>query len=345
MGKRTAVPLLLIGLSALFFAWWNFYPHKETAPEIDVSTQISPPNADVSNTAPEPHVEKNDPLAAFSGELLAFGLNLRQQYAAKITNPYWQMNLIDALVRKFKKKYPTDWEERVRAMLRALFPELADSLLAKFAAYLDYAQWTENLNTQHFETSEERLRAAWEKRRELFGEDAELIWANALKQEQVTQVLQTLGLSGDPLPDKVQTYVDTLVDAYGNDALDANKVNTTELMSNFLQLASVQDDIHRLDPVEQREALRQFRTAMGLDGAALKRWDDLDTVRAQRRSKGEQYMELRTQLEKQYQGNGLDSRLDKLRKETFGEDEAQYLRNEEASGYYRFSQPQVIGVD
>ena len=56
-------------------------------------------------------------------------------------------------------------------------------------------------------------------------------------------------------------------------------------------------------------------------------------------------MTQRAALEKQYQGQTLQLQLNALQNKLFGEGEAQLLRNEEASGYYRYKERQVIGVN
>ena len=53
----------------------------------------------------------------------------------------------------------------------------------------------------------------------------------------------------------------------------------TELMNGFLEVAAVQDDLRALAPDERQVALRAIRKGMGLDAAAIERWDALDAER------------------------------------------------------------------
>jgi len=67
-------------------------------------------------------------------------------------------------------------------------------------------------------------------------------------------------------------------------------------------------------------------------------------VRDQRWDAGMQYMQQRAELEKKYKGAELEKQLDSLRMKYFG-DEAETIKNEEESGYYRFSQPRKYGLE
>ena len=119
-------------------------------------------------------------------------------------------------------------------------------------------------------------------------------------------------------------------------------VRQQELMDRFLDLGSVQKDLDALT-AEQREAqLRSIRKDMGLDDAALTRWKELDGQRDARWAMGEQYMTERQRLTLSYSGAELEGRLQQLRARYFP-DEAQTIADEEASGFYRFSQPRQWG--
>jgi len=88
-----------------------------------------------------------------------------------------------------------------------------------------------------------------------------------------------------------------------------------------------------------------LRTALGLKEDAIQRLEALDDKRAERFSAGEQYMTQRVALEKQLTGQSLELQVQALQNRLFGADEAQFIRNEEASGYFRYKEKQIIGVN
>ena len=77
----------------------------------------------------------------------------------------------------------------------------------------------------------------------------------------------------------------------------------------------------------------------------MKSWDELDAERAQRAAAGASYMQERAALAKQYEGDALQLQIQGLQIRKFGSEEAQYIRNEEETGYYRYQERQQIGVN
>jgi hypothetical protein len=130
-----------------------------------------------------------------------------------------------------------------------------------------------------FTSREDRLRATWDKRLQLFGEDAKVIWAAQLQQEQVETALKQLDTPSLPLAAKVDSYVQTLVEVYGPDARNPDRSHPVQQMEGLLSLASVQDQLHQMTPEQRRDELHHLRTALGLDAEAVKRWDELDAER------------------------------------------------------------------
>lgn len=56
-------------------------------------------------------------------------------------------------------------------------------------------------------------------------------------------------------------------------------------------------------------------------------------------------MQERAALTKQYEGDALQLQIQALQNRKFGSEEAQYIRNEEETGYYRYQERQQIGVN
>ena len=148
--------------------------------------------------------------------------------------PFWLAGtalFIQSLKNYLMEKYPYDWLTRLKAMLKLLFPADYDKLLASLEAIESYNTWmSENKSSRVFNSKEERLRATWDKRLQLFGEDAKMIWQAQLQQEKVDVALQQLDTSSLPLAAKVDSYVKTLVDVYGKSAIDPEKSHPVQQM-------------------------------------------------------------------------------------------------------------------
>jgi hypothetical protein len=287
--------------------------------------------------------------AAVSGlpaEEQRLGVWLQGRYGSKLAHPYWRLQVIESLKRYLMEKYPNDWLARLKAMLKQFFPADYDKLVASLEALESYNEWLAGIKqSMTFSSKEERLRATWDKRLQLFGEDAKVIWQAQLKQEKVEAALQQLDTPGLPLATKVDRYVQTLVDIYGTDATNPDKSHPVQQMEGLLALNTVQDQLHSLPPERRKEELHHLRSALGLDAEAVKRWDELDAERAQRAAAGAAYLQERAALEKQYQGEALQLQIQALQNRKFGPEEAQYIRNEEETGFYRYQERQQIGIN
>ncbi|MDO9176724.1 MAG: hypothetical protein Q7U16_00155 [Agitococcus sp.] len=285
-------------------------------------------------------------MSSLSPEEKQLGISLQQRYGSKLAQPFWRLQVIQTLKRYLMEKYPYDWLSRLKAMLKLLFPADYDKLLASLEAIESYNAWmSENKNSRVFNSKEERLRATWDKRLQLFGEDAKVIWQAQLQQEKVDAVLQQLDSPSLPLAAKIDRYVQTLVDVYGKSAIDPDKSHPVQQMEGLLTLNSVQEQLHSLPPERRKEELHHLRSAMGLDTEAVKRWDELDAERAQRATAGVSYMQERTALAKQYEGDALQLQIQALQNRKFGAEEAQYIRNEEETDFYRYQERQQIGIN
>lgn len=271
---------------------------------------------------------------------------LMSRFGTRLESPFWRVKMLRDVKLFFQKQYPDNWEEEYFAFLRFAFPEKADELIARHHAIDEYEQWVSNLKaTGQFSSQEERRQALWDKRLALFGDDAYVIWEAEFKAEQFNEKLVELAQSVGSYEEKQQQYVDSLKSVFGADAVSAESPNKDQKMIQFLALENVQQDLHSMSREQQTAALRSLRTQMGLDEEALTRWDTLDAQRADQRSKGDLYTAQRQTLSSTYSGAELDAKLDALRRDLFGEADADFIRKEELSGYYRFAEPQQIGIN
>jgi len=270
---------------------------------------------------------------------------LRSRYAARIHDPHTQMRMLEQLMRHFQQLYPTGWEEPLLALVKQAFPELYEELALRLRQRLAYAQWMEaNQEPLRARPPAERRAAVWEERERLFGEDAaRKIWAAELRNESVGNALSII----DALPqagvgERLDRYKRSLEQTFGEEAPGYVEAHQQELMDRFLDLGSVQRELGALTPEQRAEQLRAVRAGMGLDEPAQERWKDLDARRDARWALGEQYMAERAALAQRHTGPALEARLGELRARYFA-DEAQTIAEEEAGGFYRFSEPRQWG--
>lgn len=292
-----------------------------------------------------PPVYTEGPLSKLPTDEQKLAQFIKSRYGKHLDHPSARIEAFEQMKKFLMSKYPYDWEKRLKELLKVMFPEDYEKLLTAFAAFTSYNDWQGQLGSMVFNSKEERQRAIWDKRIQLFGDDAKIIWQSQLRQEQVDAALQKIDTSSLPLSTKVDNYVQTLVNVYGESAKIPEKSHPVQVMGNFLQLKSVQDQLHSLTPEQQKQELTHLRAAIGLDQAALTRWDELDAKRAERATAGANSMKERANLAKQYQGENLELQIQNLQNRLFGEEEAVFIRNEEKTGNFRYKERQIIGVN
>ncbi|MEJ5362386.1 MAG: hypothetical protein WHV26_10025 [Spirochaetota bacterium] len=269
----------------------------------------------------------------------------REKYGKTIHHKHTQVMLVEKLMDYLMKMYPDDWVVYLYAMLREIFPGMENEIFDTFEKLHKYNKWLEeNKNDLAQLSSKDKRTALWEKRYEIFGQDAEEVWEAEKRIEPIYNALDTIREGNMPFNEKLSLYKQSIQEAYkiNTDTFMARKQQ--ELMNSFLDVESVQKDLGNMTPQERKESLKEVRKAMGLDSAALQRWEELDTVRDQRWDAGMQYMQQRAELEKKYKGAELEKQLDSLRIKYFG-NEAETIKNEEESGYFRYSQPRKYGLE
>ncbi|HYB98750.1 MAG TPA: hypothetical protein VEC57_06395 [Candidatus Limnocylindrales bacterium] len=342
---RKAAASLAVALAAVAAASWLQRTGEPEQPSVTTETsavavnegapahaQAAAPAASLQNTAEPASI-------ASERELFAYMLD---RFGSGIQHSHTQIKAIEKLIALLAELYPEDWQMRLRGVLEQLFPELAAQMYAKYESLMDYNKWLAGKRHELMGMSpQERREALWDMRRELFGEDADVIWEAARKGEQITDALQTISESTDTSVDeKLDTFLGAIDSAYGDQSHEFIARRQTELMNHFLSVDAVQDDLHALSPEERRQELRDLRARMGLDDAALERWDRLDEMRDSAWETGQRYMEERAELLRR--GGEQTAALAQLRQRMFGA-EAEILASEEAAGFFRFDHRRRFG--
>lgn len=264
-----------------------------------------------------------------------------KNYGKNISNAQVQVRMLNELIKYLKEKYPDKWVEMLQELLYAAFPDLAQSLFAlseniyKYQKYLDENQ--EKLATM---TPEERREVLHSARGDIFGDKADEIWSAEIKSQKVRDSLAEIKKSDASLTEKLGTYKQSITDAYGEQTPYVLENHKQNLVNGFLD--AVQPELQKMNAIERKEALKEIRTTMGMDGAAITRWEALDDERDQRYNNGLTYMEKRKEIVSSYAGSDKEQKLDELRKKYFGE-EASTIKNEEESGFFRYENQRRIG--
>ncbi len=269
---------------------------------------------------------------------------LRARYGAKLESPLTQLKLVEALVRHYRGQ-DGDWRGELLRTLQVAFPESFVLLSARVEQWLAYEAWMQaNAGELQQLDPEARRENLWAQREALFGEeDAKEIWAAELRSERVTRALADIDAAPDArIPERLQRYRQSLDEAYGDEAPAFLERHRQEAMDRFLDLGSVQRELSRLSPERRSAQLRELRAGLGLDEAALGRWEELDGARDARWDAGARYMAERQEVLQRYEGSEREARLTALRERYFGA-EAGTLAAEEASGFLRFEQPRRWG--
>lgn len=270
---------------------------------------------------------------------------LRSRFGAKIGSPYVQIKLIEALMRHYQKTDFLHWRDELLRAIRAAFPDHYDEIAKNLDRRLEYERWMKDNRARLDEMDADARRAAIREERErIFGkESADQIWASEHKNQAVGDTLKEIdALEDKSIGEKISTYTERLEEIYEENYDSYMEQHRHEAMNRFLSLDSVQADLTGMSAEERTAALREIRKGMGLDDAALERWDTLDQQRDARWENGKKYMAERAALVSAYSGSALQEKLAELRKRYFGT-EADVIAAEEESGMFRFGGPRKWG--
>jgi hypothetical protein len=338
------VALLLLVLAAavpvgLYLARGSEEP-APTAPQAVAGRQAAA-GADSEGEAPE-ELAGREPEPKSREELVA---HLRSRYGPKLGNAYVQVRMLESLIGHFRKREGSNWEAALLALLKEAFPAQYEELAERLRQRVGYEEWMK-ANRERLAALEDKARreAVWAEREQRFGrEEAREIWASELRNQALREALVAIDeRPGASLGERLGAYRQSLEAIHGDKAQAWLERHRQEAMNHFLELGSVQQQLGALGGPERAQALREVREGLGLDAAALERWEALDQERDRRWEQGLAYMAEREALAKQYSGAELEARLAQVRARYLGA-EADTVAQEEQSGYFRFSRPRRWG--
>lgn len=145
---------------------------------------------------------------------------LIKYYGSSITEKSTQAILLK--VRDYiLSQYPEDGETRFYNILKQAFPELADEIIVTLKKLEKYNRWLKENELLLAEMNElERKGTLWEKRRALFGDEAEEIWSEEVfafeeRKQIMKDTIRLLDESYDTtIEEKFDIYLSTLNKTY-----------------------------------------------------------------------------------------------------------------------------------
>lgn len=269
-------------------------------------------------------------------------------YGKTISEKSTQVTLLKAK-RFVLQLYPEDGEKRFYNILNQAFPDLADEIDKILVKLEKYQRWLEkNENVLAPMGSLEKKRRLWEKRQEIFGDDAGEIWSEEVlayekRRENIRYALKFLGQSDDiPIYEKIEIYKTALQEAY-QDSPEAYVLNNRDMLAKvFFGLDSVQNELKKLDREERRFEINRIRSGIGFSREQVEKMELVDEYKERRWKNGMAYMRERELVSKELEGDALDKRLRELREMYFGH-EAKTIALEEKDNFFRFNRPRVYG--
>ncbi len=342
--RRLRATVLALALTIALAAWiWTAQPDHR------VGAATPPPSAPVAVLPlpnPEPEQAREAVQAvALSEDDHAFLQQLRIRFAPVMGSQHARIRLLEQLIAYLKAHYPDGWEAQLRAMLNALFPELAEALLAQFHKLQSYTAWLElQRSTLQGLSPQQRRQALWAARLSAFGNDAEEIWAAERRSERLVDALAAVDTAtGLTAQEKLGAYLAAIHDNYGDHADRFLEQRQTEIMNRFISLETVQAELQALPDAQRNALLGELRAQLGMGPEALQRWSSLDQSRDQTWASGQRYMQERARILAERPREQQEAELRELRSRHFSEEDAAIIRDEEAAGFYRYGRSRRIG--
>tara|TARA_R110002167_G_scaffold34733_7_gene111004 strand:+ start:223 stop:1275 length:1053 start_codon:yes stop_codon:yes gene_type:complete len=282
----------------------------------------------------------------FESELIA---KLQTAYGESIQALNVQANLIN--VKQYVLKYdPIDGNERFIRIIRAAFPEYAASILDIIARLEIYNEWIIENQIVLNELSEQMQQGTiWEKRRELFGADAELIWSDELaelsqKQTKMHDVFSQLDQATSMTIEETLYQLRTAISENHEGSAQELFANGGKLARALFDLESVQQTLKSLPEEERQVKINQVRRELGYSEEQILKLQERDAKRNKKWDNGLQYMSERTILLETTSTADLPAALRVLREKYFEED-AITIEKEEESDFWRFKRPRKYGIN
>ena len=323
-------------------------PQKNPYPLEDIKTPGSVTSDGITSSQarrPEDPAADSQPEMSVEDRLVN---ELKKYYGATISEKSTQAILLK--VRDYMLSlYPEDGEARFYAILKRAFPELADEIMITLKKLDNYNRWLKENEPLLAEMNElERKGTIWEKRRELFGAEAEDVWSDEVyayeeRQQHMKDTIRLLDASYDTtIEEKLDIYMSTLNETYA-DSPEAYFLENRGLLAKvFFGIDSVQKELAQMYPERRQTQINKIRREMGYTQTQIEEQEKMDAYRNSRWENGLNYMTAREAIANTYNGPEREEKLKALREEYF-KHEAITIEREENDGFFRYQRPRVYG--
>jgi hypothetical protein len=345
--SRTILYSGLICCLAVFLVSAAIFLPDPVESKFKVLSAYPPPRRTLNEPALEREFNRRAGFKAAPGQDLSLdemAYLVRQRVGQDIDRVPTQFAMLESLIRDLQQRFPDRWVENLHRILGAAFPGREQELFNLSETIYQYQQYyrdnTERLNRMN---QRERQAEVWNVRQELFGGQAQEIWAREIKLRAAANLMNQIEADKSASwSARLETLRTGLAQVLGEDYNSILQSQREVFLERFLK--AIQSSLAGMAPSERRAALWHIRQTMGLDENSLRRWEALDADRDRRWEAGRNYLNERQTILIHYSGQELEKRLDELRAKHLGA-EADTVKSEEASGYYRYQKTRVWGAE
>lgn len=341
---------ILLGAASLFY--YDFFSH---APSSILNSAPHLSTTEYSQNSPLLNVAENQPeenptpqVEEFERLVLNFIQNIRQQYADSIHNVAVQVQLKEFL-DELLKIYPQQGRALFENVIQGAFPDIAKAIVKAVDTMVLYDDWLlDNILDLNDMTPLKYNGALWEKRRELFGNNANKIWSSEITaQEERVEVLQRTVALLDQAHDTTMyeriyilqsSYEEQYSDTIENAVFDSKGV----LAQTLFGFDSVQKELSGMSNDARQTEIDTIRRTIGFDEHQILYLAEQDQMKDLRWQNGASYMDARQILRDELSDKELEMALEHLREKHF-KHEAPTIAREEANDFFRYTRPRIYG--
>ncbi|WP_148863697.1 hypothetical protein [Marinobacter fonticola] len=280
-------------------------------------------------------------------QVQALAIQLLENYGETIHEKRVQALLLE-LREKLVARYPDTGEMLFVQAIRTAFPDYAEQILHTVTRMAEYKRWLEDNRLALDDMSMlERNGTLWRKRVGLFGEDAELIWAEernawSRKQQQFQQTVERLNNTDVNSLDETLFQLQSALQETYDSATRSAMIDGSTVAQVYFGLDSVQGKLKDMSPEARQTQINATRRQLGYSEEQVQRLAEQDQRRNERWDNGHAYMTERRQFSEKLDGEALSEALGELRDEYF-QHEAKTIRLEEEKGFFRYERPRYFG--
>ncbi len=270
-----------------------------------------------------------------------------ERYGETIQDPAVQARFA-GLRKDVLLAYPDQGEGIFLRALWLAFPSFAQEILTLLARLQEYQQWLLDNDLQLRDMPVlTREGAKWQKRLQLFGPDAELIWADeklvwAERKQAVQQTMEALNQASEYSLDETLFQLQAAIAENYGSSWQGLVMDNGVVANVFFGFESVQSRLRALPQDQRQQQINRVRSSLGYSDEQVRRLAERDQRRNQRWENGLAYMEARAALTQSLTGNELATALSDLQTYYFRH-EAVTIAQEEADGFFRYRRPRYFG--